>query len=129
MTRFRCTYATEWVVVKVRWRLSVDARERAALKRILTACPAPKVTVAIVPDATSSPSPTPTFAATPTPTPPPTPTPAAGGACDPNYSGYCVPIVLYDLDCGDIRHRVIVVGVDIHRFDSDQDGIGCESYP
>jgi hypothetical protein len=55
--------------------------------------------------------------------------PAPGGACDPNYAGYCVPIVSYDLDCSDIRHRVIVIGVDIHHFDSDHDGIGCESYP
>lgn len=125
LTSFRCTYATEWVVVKVRWRLSVDTLERAALKRILTACPARTVSVAILPAATSSPPSPPT----PAPTPAPTPTPGAGGSCDPNYAGYCVPIVSYDLNCSDIRHRVLVVGVDIHHFDSDHDGIGCESYP
>jgi hypothetical protein len=119
LTSFRCTYATEWVVVKVRWRLSVDTLERAALKRILTACPARTVTVAVLPAATSSSPPSPTS----------TPAPAPGEACDPNYAGYCVPIVPYDLDCGDIGHRVSVVGVDIHHFDSDHDGIGCESYP
>lgn len=54
---------------------------------------------------------------------PPTP------SCDPNYSGYCVPVVSYDLDCPDIGHRVYVVGVDIHGFDADGDGDGCESYP
>ena len=119
LTSFRCTYATEWVVVKVRWRLNADALERAALKRVLTACPAWTVTVAVLPAATSSPAPAPA----------PAPVPAPGGACDPNYAGYCVPIVSYDLDCGDIGHRVTVVGVDIHHFDSDGDGIGCESYP
>ena len=119
LTSFRCTYATEWVVVKVRWRLRVDTLERAALKRVLTACPARTVTVAVLPAATSSPAPTPA----------PTPAPAPGGACDPNYTGYCVPIVGYDLNCSDIGHRVTVVGVDIHHFDSDGDGIGCESYP
>ena len=119
LTSFRCTYATEWVVVKVRWRLNVDTLERAALKRILTACPTRTVTVAVLPAAASSPLPAPT----------PAPAPAPGGACDPNYAGYCVPIVSYDLDCSDIRHRVIVIGVDIHHFDSDHDGIGCESYP
>lgn len=31
-TRFRCTYAINWVKVKYRWRLSVDSREKAALK-------------------------------------------------------------------------------------------------
>jgi hypothetical protein len=50
---FRCTYATEWVVIKVRWRLSVDALERAALKRILQACPGSTVTVAEVPAPTA----------------------------------------------------------------------------
>jgi hypothetical protein len=37
--------------------------------------------------------------------------------------------VSYDLDCPDIGHRVTVVGVDIHHFDSDGDRLGCESYP
>ena len=57
------------------------------------------------------------------------PAASPGKSCDPNYSGYCVPIVSYDLDCPDIGHRVIVVGVDVHRLDADGDGIGCESYP
>jgi len=121
LASFHCTYATEWVAVKVRWRLSVDSLERAALARILSACPAPTVSVAVLPATTSSPA--------PTVTPTPTATPASGGACDPNYTGSCVPIVTYDLNCADIAHRVVVVGVDIHHFDSDHDGIGCESYP
>ena len=126
---FRCTYATEWIVVKVRWTLSVDSAERAALRRILVACPARTVTVAMLPGATAA-SP-PDASPEPAPTAPPAadPTPVPGGACDPNYSGYCVPVVTYDLDCGDIRHRVIVVGIDIHHFDGDGDGVGCESYP
>jgi hypothetical protein len=55
---------------------------------------------------------------------------ASGGGsnCDPNYSGYCVPDVSYDLDCPDIAHRVYVVGYDKHGFDADNDRIGCESY-
>ena len=48
--------------------------------------------------------------------------------CDPNYSGACVPIVGWDLDCGDIGEAVTVEGTDTHRFDSDGDGSGCESY-
>ena len=48
--------------------------------------------------------------------------------CDPNYSGACVPIVGWDLDCGDIGESVTVEGADIHRFDADGDGSGCESY-
>jgi hypothetical protein len=46
-TGFRCTYATEWLAVKVRWRLSVDATERSTLQALLAGCPAPPVTVAI----------------------------------------------------------------------------------
>ena len=49
LASFRCTYATEWVVVKVRWSLRIDTRERTALNRILTGCPARTVTVAILP--------------------------------------------------------------------------------
>jgi hypothetical protein len=48
--------------------------------------------------------------------------------CDPNYSGFCVPNVGYDLNCPDIAHMVIVVGYDKHGFDRDNDGYGCESY-
>ncbi len=65
-------------------------------------------------------------------TPPPrasSPAPAPSSNCDPNYSGGCVPIVSYDLDCPDIGFRVYVVGTDIHGFDGrDNDGVGCESY-
>lgn len=67
----------------------------------------------------------------PSPGPPPEPVAAAGipdpgPACDPNYSGTCVPDVGYDLDCGDIAGSVVVVGIDRHRFDGDGDGRGCE---
>jgi len=49
-------------------------------------------------------------------------------SCDPNYVGACVPLVATDLDCGDIKARVQVVGTDIHGFDRDRDGFGCETY-
>lgn len=49
--------------------------------------------------------------------------------CDPNYVGVCVPVVDYDLDCADIDGPVYVVGDDIHGFDRDRDGVGCEPYP
>jgi hypothetical protein len=47
--------------------------------------------------------------------------------CNPNYSP-CVANVKHDLDCSDIRFQVTVKGNDIYRLDSDDDGIGCESY-
>jgi hypothetical protein len=54
--------------------------------------------------------------------------PAPSSSCNPNYTGYCVPNVSYDLNCSDISHRVYVVGTDVYRFDADHDGVGCESY-
>ena len=56
---------------------------------------------------------------------PPRATPAPTDACDPNYSG-CVPRVAYDLGSADIEGPVRVIGVDIHRFEGDGDGRGCE---
>jgi hypothetical protein len=46
---YRCTYVRQWIVIKVRWRLSVDSVERAALKRVLAGCSAARLSVAIVP--------------------------------------------------------------------------------
>jgi beta-lactam-binding protein with PASTA domain len=48
--------------------------------------------------------------------------------CDPNYTGYCVPNVSYDLNCADIGHMVHIVGVDRFGFDGDGNGWGCEAY-
>jgi endonuclease YncB( thermonuclease family) len=61
-----------------------------------------------------------------TPTPPPPPPP---GNCDPSYPDFCIPPPPPDLDCGDIRQEFAVIGADPHRFDDDDDGRGCESYP
>jgi uncharacterized protein YraI len=47
--------------------------------------------------------------------------------CDPSYPGVCIPNYPPDLDCGDIPYkRFQVVGADLHGFDRDRDGIGCE---
>lgn len=73
-------------------------------------------------------SPTPKPATVPTPAPAPAPAPAPQGNCDPNYTP-CIPNVSYDLDCGDIRVRVTVIGVDRHGLDNGGiPNVGCESY-
>lgn len=50
-------------------------------------------------------------------------------SCDINYSG-CIPAFPPDLDCSDIKklgiNPVRVIGKDVHRFDRDGDGIGCD---
>ncbi len=69
--------------------------------------------------------------APPTPEPPvvvdpPTQAPAPSN-CDPSYPTVCIPPPPPDLDCGDIPYRrFAVVGSDPHRFDGDDDGVGCE---
>lgn len=49
--------------------------------------------------------------------------------CDANYQG-CIPSYPPDLDCSDIKQMglapIRVTGNDIHKFDADGDGIGCD---
>lgn len=48
--------------------------------------------------------------------------------CDPSYPDFCIPPPPPDLDCGDIPQKnFTVLPPDPHRFDGDNDGIGCES--
>ena len=48
--------------------------------------------------------------------------------CDPSYPDFCIPFSPPDLDCKDIsQKKFTVLSPDPHRFDSDKDGIGCES--
>lgn len=47
--------------------------------------------------------------------------------CDPSYPTLCIPPGAFDLDCPEIpQRRFPVRGADPHRFDGDNDGIGCE---
>jgi micrococcal nuclease len=71
-------------------------------------------------------APTPLPVAAPAATSKPEPTKDAD--CHPSYDP-CVPNAGHDLDCGDIRFQVTVIGPDVYRLDgSDNDGRGCESY-
>ena len=63
----------------------------------------------------------------PTPAPVASPSPAASN-CDPNYTGACIPLVSFDLDCGDVAATDFnSVGSDPHGFDREGDGLACES--
>lgn len=82
-----------------------------------------------------TPSATMTPTTTPTSTPTVRPTSAAmlpfvmraGAACDPAYPTVCIPPAPPDLDCDDIPHRFFpVLPPDPHRFDANNNGIGCE---
>lgn len=52
----------------------------------------------------------------------------SGGNCDPSYPTVCIPPPPPDLDCKDVPYRRFqVLPPDPHRFDRDNNGIGCES--
>lgn len=81
-----------------------------------------------------TPSATHTPTATHTATPTVQPTSAAmlpfvmrAALCDPSYPTVCIPPAPPDLDCDDIPHRFFpVLPPDPHRFDANNNGIGCE---
>jgi micrococcal nuclease len=51
----------------------------------------------------------------------------AGGDCDPNYEGACIPPYPPDLDCSQVSASGFQsTGTDPHGFDGDADGTGCE---
>ena len=87
-----------------------------------------------VPPTVAPPTAVPVVLPTDTPVPPAEPTAvpvqptAAISKCDPSYPDMCIPPPPPDLDCKDIRYRNFkVLPPDPHHFDSDGDGIGCES--
>jgi hypothetical protein len=78
-----------------------------------------------------TPSPSPSVAPSPSPSaapPPPSPSPSPRAGCDPAYPTVCIPPPPPDLDCKDIPYKNFkVLPPDPHKFDSDHDGVGCES--
>ena len=48
--------------------------------------------------------------------------------CDSSYPDVCIAPYPPDLDCGEIEYSNFrVIQPDPHRFDGDENGIGCES--
>lgn len=108
-----CSYLADWVAIKARWGLSMDSSEWGRIRNLLTAgCPDQVLPTGTQPFVVSVP-----VSVTPSP-----------GGCDPAYPTVCIPSPPPDLDCGDIPYRRFpVVAPDPHHFDSDHDGVGCES--
>jgi hypothetical protein len=102
-----------------------------------TETPAPTPTDTPIPTATATLEPTATVVVvspvpTATNTPPPagpTATPTRDPAlCAAEYPTVCIPPPPPDLDCSQISFRNFpVLQPDRHRFDSDKNGIGCET--
>lgn len=86
-----------------------------------TSVAAPVVPTSVPAEPTQAPTPVP-------PTATPQPTVASVPSCDPNYSGACIPVVSYDLNCPEVGAKDFYsVGSDPHGFDRDGDGLACES--
>jgi len=49
------------------------------------------------------------------------------GKCDPAYPDFCIKSPPPDLNCPDVSEDFKVLPPDPHGFDTDGDGIGCES--
>ncbi len=112
-----CEYAQDWIRIKITWELAVTQEEANALLAMLEEC---EGGIVVAPTTQPSPVPTPSAGATPIPVP--------QSNCDPSYPDVCIPPPPPDLDCGEISHRRFkVVPPDPHRFDRDNDGIGCEA--
>jgi hypothetical protein len=79
-------------------------------------------------NACPAPLPPPTTTTTTTTAPATTTTTVPASDCHPSYPTVCIPPPPPDLNCGDIPfRRFAVVPPDPHGFDTDSDGIGCES--
>jgi hypothetical protein len=106
----------------------LSAMRIVAGARLARSPAAPAPVAAPLPPTTTTSAPTTTTA----PPPPPPPPPPAAGNCAPSYPDVCIPPPPPDLDCKDVSYRgfrVIynVPSPDPHRFDGDQDGVGCET--
>jgi hypothetical protein len=119
-----CGYLADWVSIKARWGLSMDESEHGRIRNLLNdRCQGQTIApwVGVPPSA-------PTDPISPPPATPPPAAPPVGGNCDPSYPGVCIPLSPPDLDCGDITFRRFqVLPPDPHRFDGDNNGVGCES--
>ena len=120
-----CTYLADWTSIKARWGLSMDESEHGRIRNLLTdRCPGQTIAPWAPVPAMVAPAPAP--APAPVPAPPLAAVPASD--CEPSYPTLCIPIGSPDLDCGDINERRFPVQPpDPHRFDGNDDGVGCES--
>ena len=122
-----CTYLADWTSIKARWGLSMDESEHGRIRNLLTdRCPGQTIAPWAPVPAVVAPTPAHGTAARRLLRRCRRPSPA--GDCDPSYPTLCIPIGSPDLDCGDITERRFpVLPPDPHRFDGNDDGVGCES--
>jgi hypothetical protein len=118
-----CRYLADWISVKARWNLSMDQSEHGRIRNVINdSCAGLTVApISAPPGGTPADPDTGGGATTTTSTTP-------NGNCHPSYPDVCIPPPPPDLNCGDITFRNFrVLQPDPHRFDGNNDGIGCSA--
>ena len=118
-----CRYLADWISVKARWNLSMDQSEHGRIRNVINdSCAGLAVApISAPPGGTPADADTGGGATTTTSTTP-------NGNCDPSYPDVCIPPPPPDLNCVDITFRNFrVLQPDPHRFDGNNDGIGCSA--
>lgn len=134
---YRCQYAADWIAVKTRWDLTMDAAEQRSLDVQLESCSGAEFIfnsplTARVTLAESSTAPENDSSATTESDAAQDDIDAPASECHPAYEP-CLPYLPGDaLNCGDLTPeqkpvRVKEIGVDPYRLDRDRNGEGCTS--
>lgn len=134
---YRCQYAADWIAIKARWNLTVDAAEHGSLDAQIESCSGadfdygiPSSAAVALDEATTEPQTE--SSATPESESVRDASDEPADGCHPAYEP-CLPNVSGDaLNCGDLTAdqkpvRVKEIGVDPYRLDRDRNGEGCIS--
>jgi hypothetical protein len=96
----QCTYVENWIAIKIKYSLTVDAKEATKLNALINSCgfgvsntPAPAPTPTPIASATPTVSAAPTITPTPTPTPLVTPTPVVTASVTPSPTPTPAPVI------------------------------------
>ncbi len=134
---YRCQYAADWIAVKARWNLTMDAAEQRSIDAQLESCSGAEFVfssplTARVTLAESSTAPEDDSSAAGEPDAVQEAIEEPANDCHPAYEP-CLPYLPGDaLNCGDLTAeqkpvRVKEIGVDPYRLDRDRNGLGCTS--
>ena len=134
---YRCQYAADWIAVKTRWNLTMDAAEQRSIDTQLESCSGSEFVFS-----------TPAAASVTLAAPPTEPEDESSAAAEPDaveeaieesaddcHPAYepCLPNLPGDaLNCGDLTAdqkpvRVKEIGMDPYRLDRHRNGLGCTS--
>lgn len=134
---YRCQYAADWIAIKSRWNLTVDAAEHRSIDAQIESCSGtdfdfgiPSTAAVVLEEAATEPHSG--SSATPDSEPLHDASAEPADGCHPAYEP-CLPNLPGDaLNCGDLTAaqkpvRIKETGVDPYQLDRDRNGEGCTS--